>query len=346
VTAKPAWNRATKYRKKDLSFESDPANPHSGLKPHTIAKFVYAADNMVFNTPPAQWEYYVEGKGWEDISLISGPRFLPDTVYRKKDKSFTSYPMPDETETHIHAEAMKKFAEDAAICKEPWELWECRRGSSPWGVCTSMPIWLEEVSYRRKDKLFISYGKGTFVQVDNSQGIQPAKGEGDETEKQGTPSARALSNMEKQARLAEFCAETYMNDMANLAKKLNLKMEVLHDSIILESRDETHVTEATSDPTGPVELTALTTHEALRAMGCKVYSESDPGTWEDQHGINRQTEMYLAASVIDVPSITPKQLYKKWIALPFVSVSIPFEKLQPKDRKKWALRCAIAKALL
>jgi hypothetical protein len=52
--------------------------------------------------------------------------------------------------SHVHAEAMKQFAQDAANHAEPWRLWEDKHKYSPeWNNLTQPPNWFADVDYRR-----------------------------------------------------------------------------------------------------------------------------------------------------------------------------------------------------
>lgn len=55
---------------------------------------------------------------------------------------------------HIHAEAMKQYAEDAMETDKPWERWEWLDlyPNNGWCLCTDSPKWVNEVQYRRKNK--------------------------------------------------------------------------------------------------------------------------------------------------------------------------------------------------
>ena len=53
---------------------------------------------------------------------------------------------------HIHHELMKQYAEEAATTDRPWELWECRQGTSNWETLQSHPGWFNNTEYRRKPR--------------------------------------------------------------------------------------------------------------------------------------------------------------------------------------------------
>lgn len=59
--------------------------------------------------------------------------------------------------SHLHAENMKMYAEDAMISPEPWKMWQSRKLDSniPYKDCVTHPHWLEEFEYRRKPKTVI-----------------------------------------------------------------------------------------------------------------------------------------------------------------------------------------------
>ena len=52
---------------------------------------------------------------------------------------------------HKHHKEMLQYAQDAAVHKEPWELWEIRRaGSVNWSPLDDNPAWVSVFEYRRK----------------------------------------------------------------------------------------------------------------------------------------------------------------------------------------------------
>ena len=55
--------------------------------------------------------------------------------------------------SHIHAENMQLYAEDAAKTNKPWELWEfISFGMEDWQTLKSHPNWGFATDYRRKIK--------------------------------------------------------------------------------------------------------------------------------------------------------------------------------------------------
>ncbi len=49
---------------------------------------------------------------------------------------------------HVHAERMVEYAQDAAQCAEPWQLWQRQKGTE-WVPCRGNPAWNPKTQYRR-----------------------------------------------------------------------------------------------------------------------------------------------------------------------------------------------------
>lgn len=56
---------------------------------------------------------------------------------------------------HIHAKQMAEYAEDALKTDKPWELWEYYNigGFGVWYDFNKHPQWMDNVKYRRKQKI-------------------------------------------------------------------------------------------------------------------------------------------------------------------------------------------------
>ncbi len=54
--------------------------------------------------------------------------------------------------SHVHADSMMKYAQDAAVHDSPWENWQYSNGGSIWTNCASHPKWDIGIEYRQIPK--------------------------------------------------------------------------------------------------------------------------------------------------------------------------------------------------
>lgn len=72
-----------------------------------------------------------------------------DVINRKK---FHLIPKPKKPVGHVHAKAMRKYADDSMTSERPWELWEMRVEGEPWKPMFTNPKWYTGTKYRRKSE--------------------------------------------------------------------------------------------------------------------------------------------------------------------------------------------------
>lgn len=75
-----------------------------------------------------------------------------DTKYKE-----IFFPEPT-SKSHIHAELMAQYAEDAKTTDKPWELWEGKNLFNKWVPLPFTPVWETNREYRRKPKTKLIHG--------------------------------------------------------------------------------------------------------------------------------------------------------------------------------------------
>lgn len=104
------------------------------------------------------------------MSFTPDGKYWADGRYSEYDLIELVEEAPAKPKTHIHAELMAKYAEDARETDKPWERWQ-HRGSwdlpDRWWDCTTHPIWAENLQYRRKPQKKI-YEKWVHLWKDGS----------------------------------------------------------------------------------------------------------------------------------------------------------------------------------
>ncbi len=90
------------------------------------------------------WNYLDEGHLQPyvaDYKIASGEDWTTMIAERPKQES---------PKGHKHHKEMLLYAQDAAIHKEPWKLWEWRDDYFDWTTLSANPVWALNGEYRRK----------------------------------------------------------------------------------------------------------------------------------------------------------------------------------------------------
>lgn len=114
---------------------------------------VYAYTHEPAGTTDVCWQYY--DNPYKKISMLGVDWFSSDwkTMIAERPKQQTTKQDVNTqgvSKGHKHHKEMLQYAQDAAVHKEPWKLWEWRDSYYDWGNLTTNPIWRTDMEYRRK----------------------------------------------------------------------------------------------------------------------------------------------------------------------------------------------------
>lgn len=107
--------------------------------------------NVWASTTPPRRPSDASSQRWVLLPANSkGKSFLWYKTKTQRDWATAVYQRPSE-ERALHSDEMKMYAEDAAVCREPWLLWQSKPvEGSVWSDLGTHPAWAEEREYRRK----------------------------------------------------------------------------------------------------------------------------------------------------------------------------------------------------
>ena len=115
------------------------------------------------------WEYQGESYVYTDAVVYTntedGGRITAYLMYRTLNticnmtaKEFLALVYEPEQVSHVHAELMAQYAEDAKTTDKPWELWQAKGDDCDWWDCNANPRWANATEYRRKPKTKLIHG--------------------------------------------------------------------------------------------------------------------------------------------------------------------------------------------